>query len=289
MARPFVPDATTGQSPTLIPTQGSPEGCDDVSAPGRVWRRGPARGGGLRAATKAVELLERDAGPDRDLLVAAAKLAQGLLAMVDVIDGRLGDAHDRLERQVTYLRRVRNLEGLANPLDTTGASLSRASGGGRRSWPRPPRRAAAPDPDLAMAARRRLPRPRPAHGDFAARPRGRRRRGTWADPGPLGRRQRGARRAARRAERRASRRSARGPALTVWMAGEVRAVGSMSLDHGPGHRICRVSPAAGTSPHGAALDLGRLVSGRQLGRLPPRGGRRGHSWRHLSGLSPNGT
>jgi predicted ATPase len=51
-----------------------------------------------------------------EVLVAQAI---GQLAMVDVLQGRLDDGRARVREQVDHLLRTRNLEGLANALDTT--------------------------------------------------------------------------------------------------------------------------------------------------------------------------
>jgi predicted ATPase len=50
-----------------------------------------------------------------------AAQAIGQLAIIDVLQQRLEDAHDRLRSQVDHLKRAQHLEGLANALDTTAA------------------------------------------------------------------------------------------------------------------------------------------------------------------------
>jgi hypothetical protein len=77
-----------------------------------------------------------------DVLVAQA-LRQ--LAIVDILDGQLDDARVRLRAQVDHLRRARNLEGLANALDTVAAAAVAGNGG------RLPRGRLLPPPICATA------------------------------------------------------------------------------------------------------------------------------------------
>jgi hypothetical protein len=100
--------------------------------PGGSARRHADHGESLAAATEM----------GHDVLVAQAL---GQLAIVDILDGQLDDARVRLRAQVDHLRRARNLEGLANALDTVAAAAVAGNGG------RLPRGRLLPPPICATA------------------------------------------------------------------------------------------------------------------------------------------
>jgi hypothetical protein len=101
---------------------------------------------------------------DESAAIAAAMghhvlLAQaiGHLATLDLLAGRLDDAHNRLRQQLEHLRRTRNLEALATALDTTAALAARG-----QYWKTAARTAAAAD---LLRGRVGLP-PRPITRDL---------------------------------------------------------------------------------------------------------------------------